>query len=108
MGWRCGEIGHLEAVHTFSINYQIGWELRNIPCRCSLVFSSRATLHLDGNLNGVAESHADNLIDSLADTGTEQARSSLLRKMAQDFLEILLETEIKQSIGLIQNKHFKG
>jgi hypothetical protein len=80
----------------------------NIPCWCPLVFNARPTLYLNGNLDGIAESYADNLINSLADTGTEQACSPLLRKVAQNLLKVLLETEIEQSISLIQNEHFEG
>lgn len=108
MGWRCCKIGHLQTDHVFSIVYHINQALQNIPCWCTLIFNARPAFDFDGDLDGVAESHADNLINSLADTGAEQARSPLLGEMAQNLLKVLLETEIKKSIGLIQNKHFEG
>jgi hypothetical protein len=74
--------------------------VRNIPGRSTLVFGT--STDLDGDLDRIAKTHTDDLINGFTDTGAEKTRPPLLRKMTQNSLQVVLEPEIQQAIGFIQ------
>lgn len=75
--------------------------VKKVPCWSTLILDTSASLHLDSDLYWVAKTHADDLINSFTDTGTEQSRPALLRQSAKNLLQILLESKVQKSVGLV-------